>query len=62
VLDYVPDDRPFGFDELMLKLLKENQKINAYPFDGYWLDIGRLEDFEKANEDVNSGIFPTFSM
>jgi NDP-mannose synthase len=58
VLDYVPDNRPFGFDQLMLKLLEEKQTINAYHFDGYWLDIGRPEDFERANEDIDKGIFP----
>jgi len=59
VLDYVPGDRPFGFDDLMLKLLQEKQRINAYPFKGYWLDIGRPEDFEKANQDMEAGIFVT---
>lgn len=54
ILEYVPKDQPFGFDQLMLKLLAENEKINAYRFDGYWLDIGRLEDFEKANRDIEN--------
>lgn len=53
VLDYVPKDRPFGFDQLMLKLIDEHKQISAYPFDGYWLDIGRPEDFEKANQDID---------
>ncbi len=57
VLDFVPGDRAFGFDHLMLKLLEEKQKINVYPFDGYWLDIGRPEDFERANQDIESGLF-----
>ncbi len=52
VLDYVPENRPFGFDHLMLTLIREKQKINAFPFDGYWLDIGRPEDFEQANKDI----------
>lgn len=57
ILDYVPDNQPFGFDKLMLKLLEQKQNINVYPFDGYWLDIGRPEDFEKANEDIRKGSF-----
>ena len=57
VLDFVPGDRAFGFDQLMLKLLEEQRKINVYPFDGYWLDIGRPEDFEKANQDSETGSF-----
>ncbi|HLP62282.1 MAG TPA: sugar phosphate nucleotidyltransferase [Candidatus Deferrimicrobium sp.] len=57
VLDYVPDSRAFGFDDLMLKLLQENQAINSYPFSGYWLDIGRPEDFDQANQDIEAGLF-----
>jgi NDP-mannose synthase len=52
VLEHVPEGRPFGFDNLVLKLLEKSVPISVYPHRGYWLDIGRLEDFEKANEDV----------
>jgi len=54
VLDYVPDDGPFGFDDLMHTLLDRKQTVRVYPYDGYWLDIGRPEDYEKANEDVGA--------
>jgi NDP-sugar pyrophosphorylase family protein len=52
VLDFVPDKKPFGFDDLMLTLLDKKHSIKVYPYDGYWLDIGRPEDYEKANEDL----------
>lgn len=52
VLDFAPDKKPFGFDDLMLTLLDKEQTIKVYPYDGYWLDIGRPEDYEKANEDL----------
>lgn len=55
VLDFVPYGCPYGFDDLMFKLLAEKQRINIYPFAGYWLDIGRPEDFEKANLDIAEG-------
>ncbi len=58
ILHYVPDRQPYGFDHLMLTLLKEKKEIKAYPYTGYWLDIGRLEDFERANADILSGAFP----
>jgi len=58
VLEYVPEGMPFGFDQLMLKLLEEKKQVHVYPFGGYWLDIGRLEDFEKANHDLECGCFP----
>jgi len=52
ILNFVPDNEPFGFDHLMLKLLETRQRISVFPYDGYWLDIGRPEDYEKANEDI----------
>lgn len=52
VLDFVPDNKPFGFDDLMFTLLNRKQTIKVYTYDGYWLDIGRPEDYEKANEDI----------
>jgi len=51
-LDFVPDRRPFGFDQLMFKLLEQRQKVMAYPYDGYWLDIGRPSDYRQAQEDI----------
>jgi NDP-mannose synthase len=52
LLDLIPGDSPFGFDDLMLKMLAGKMKIAVYPYHGYWLDIGRPEDYEKANEDI----------
>jgi NDP-mannose synthase len=40
-----------GFDDLVLHLLEAGAQIDAYPFDGYWLDIGRPEDYEQAVAD-----------
>lgn len=53
VLDLVPYNESFGFDSLMYTLLEKNEKINTYSYDGYWLDIGRPDDYEKANEDID---------
>ncbi len=52
VLKYVPADTYFGFDDLMHKLLEAGEKVHIYEHKGYWLDIGRPEDYEQANEDV----------
>ena len=29
-----------------------NEKVNAFPIHEYWLDIGRMEEYEKANQDI----------
>jgi mannose-1-phosphate guanylyltransferase len=40
---------PFGFDELVLDLLSRDTPPAEYAFDGYWLDIGRPDDYDRAN-------------
>ena len=52
ILDLVPDGRLFGFDDLMYLLLEKNEPVGTYPFDGYWMDIGRPDDYEQAKEDI----------
>jgi len=41
---------PYGFDNLMLDRLKNHESTVVYPFDGFWLDIGRPEDYDHVNE------------
>jgi NDP-mannose synthase len=43
--------RPLGFDDLVLHLLETGARIEAFHADGYWLDIGRPEDYDQANAD-----------
>jgi NDP-sugar pyrophosphorylase family protein len=45
---------PFGFDELMLDLIERGTPPNTYAFDGFWLDIGRPDDYERASEEFKS--------
>ena len=51
VLDWLPKDQAFGFDQLVLGLLEARQPIAVRRHTGYWLDIGRPEDFERAMRD-----------
>ena len=44
-----PAGMPFGFDQLVLDLLDKGEHAATYPFDGFWLDIGRPEDYDEAN-------------
>jgi NDP-sugar pyrophosphorylase family protein len=45
----VPPDRPYGFDDLMRDLLAAGRHPRSFPFSGYWLDIGRPDDYDRAN-------------
>jgi NDP-sugar pyrophosphorylase family protein len=50
VLTCIDRARRLDLPELILRLLKAGQKVNIYNFDGYWLDIGRHDDYETAME------------
>lgn len=54
ILSFIPYDTFYGFDNLMKDMLGRNEKINVVMFDGYWLDIGRPSDYEKAILDFES--------
>ncbi|TDC72671.1 nucleotidyltransferase family protein [Micromonospora sp. KC606] len=46
-----PPGLAFGFDQLVLDLLAAGEYPATYPFDGFWLDIGRPEDYDEANRE-----------
>tara|TARA_B110000027_G_scaffold133461_1_gene161997 strand:- start:13656 stop:14705 length:1050 start_codon:yes stop_codon:yes gene_type:complete len=52
VLDYIPKNTFFNATDLMDKLICDKKKVISYPFAGYWLDVGKHEDFDKAQEDL----------
>ncbi|WP_327292190.1 sugar phosphate nucleotidyltransferase [Streptomyces sp. NBC_01198] len=45
---------PLGFDEVVLDLLAAKRPPRAHDFDGYWLDIGRPDDYDRANAEFSS--------
>jgi len=53
IVDRIPADRPYGFDQLMKDLLRSNERVNVRRFNGYWLDIGRTEDYARAVEEFS---------
>lgn len=52
MLCYIPDDKPFDSTDLMEILLQKGKKLITFPILGYWLDIGKIEDYKKAQEDI----------
>lgn len=53
VLQFLPKDTFYDATDLMESLIKQNLKVISYPLSGYWLDVGKHEDFEKAKVDIN---------
>lgn len=52
-IEFIPEDTFYGFDHLMLDLIKYKENPIVKPFDGYWLDIGRPDDYEIAIEEFD---------
>lgn len=50
IVEIVPRDIHYGFDNLMLDMLSQERMVRTYPFNGLWLDIGRHEDYALASE------------
>jgi NDP-mannose synthase len=59
VLGLIPEGRPFGFDDLMTLLVRSKERVHVERHSGYWMDIGRPDDYETAVADFHAkpGIF-----
>lgn len=56
VLARIPRDRVFDATDLIRLLLGRKEHVAAFPIRDYWLDVGRLDDFHKADRDVAEGL------
>jgi NDP-sugar pyrophosphorylase family protein len=54
VLSYIPRDQYLDFPDLVRNLIAAGEKVVAYEFDGYWEDLGRADDYERATRDFES--------
>ena len=54
LLHFIPKNKFFNATDLMEDLILKKHKLISFPFTGYWLDIGKKEDFEKAQIDINN--------
>ena len=50
MLSHIPSSTPFGFDDLMYRMLRLNVPVNTFRHRGFWLDVGRIEDFQLAQK------------
>lgn len=48
IFNYIPHGEYLDLPDLVKKLLAAGQGVNIFRFDGYWLDIGRHDDYERA--------------
>lgn len=56
ILDLIPDNGPYDFSkELFPAMLQHNMPIHGYVAEGYWCDIGNIEEYRRANADLLYG-------
>jgi len=53
ILTKIPADEYYGMDTLMQSMLVDNEQIAKYEINEYWLDIGNIHDFEKAQAEYH---------
>lgn len=60
ILRFIPDNIQFGFDNLMVSLMKNKNPAAVIKYSGYWLDIGRPDDFAQANAEYHTKVRSIF--
>lgn len=51
ILNYIPRGKYLDFPDLIKTLIQKNKNVSGYMFEGYWMDIGRHEDYSKVLEE-----------
>lgn len=57
ILKYIRPNEYLDFPDLIKRLISNEETVKGYVYDGYWLDIGRPDDYERANKEIEV-IFP----
>jgi NDP-sugar pyrophosphorylase family protein len=50
ILDIIPEGVYYGMDTLIKEMISQKLPITHYPIKEYWLDIGQIDDYNKAQE------------
>lgn len=51
VIEFIPRNQYLDFPDLVLKMIAAGERVCGYSFDGYWMDLGRPDDYAQASED-----------
>jgi dTDP-glucose pyrophosphorylase/predicted transcriptional regulator len=54
----IPEGEPHDMPDLIKSVLREGGRVVCFPVREYWLDIGRLDDYERAQRDFLCGALP----
>lgn len=51
-IDLIPNDEFYDMPTLIEKIIASKRKVVSFPVREYWLDVGRMDEFKKANQDI----------
>jgi len=54
VLAYIPQNEYLDFPDLVIKMMKNGEKVSGFNFSGYWQDLGRPDDYEQAIQEFEN--------
>jgi NDP-sugar pyrophosphorylase family protein len=54
VLEYIPYRQYLDFPDLVLKMIRNGERVMGYRFNGYWQDLGRPDDYEQAVQEFDA--------
>jgi len=57
IFKFIPENKYYGMDSLIKQMLSEHSPISKYELNEYWLDIGRIDDFESAQKDFKENFY-----
>ena len=57
IFRFIPEKEYYGMDSLIKQMLSEQSPISKYELNEYWLDIGRIDDFEAAQKDFDKNFY-----
>lgn len=61
VLNYLPQGQRFDLPDLVRALINDGKPVRAFKHDGYWLDIGNHDDYERAQDELNQLLADTLA-
>ncbi|MDP1808993.1 MAG: nucleotidyltransferase family protein [Actinomycetota bacterium] len=51
----IPNGQSYDMTDLISRLMAEGRRVVGFPLREYWLDIGQVEDYQRALSDIENG-------
>lgn len=55
-IDIIPENKFYDMPSLFGKMIEHNDKVISFPLYEYWLDVGKIEEYNKANQEYKENV------